>query len=445
VPAALSGVALVAVFALVSYLVPAAGVSDIGAFFGNLLHGHGGALLERKASSNLGTLTASALSPLVPVAVVLTGLALWRPSWFRLRTLPLAFEYSPVPPPEPSPLRSPESAPVPSPELARKPALVPAPKVPVIRVLAWLVWLVLVLGWIADDSGVIVPTVAAPFAVPLLISLASSVSNARVDTSYRGSAFVGSSVAGQTVILRFRKERVQYKLSRLTVGPVLYSLALGRPKVSGLEYVPETGPAILASNHLSVIDSFYLPYVIPRPVVFPAKAEYFEPKNIIGHLFAAYLKSTNQLPIDRGGARSAYATLDAVVEILNRGDLFGFYPEGTRSPDGRLYRGRSGIGYLALQSGAPVVPVAMVGTRKMMPPGSKLPRPSRIEIRFGKPLEFGHLAGDPPGKARRIVAEQVIAAIGELSGQEYVHEYASDVKARLAAAEEKGREHIDGP
>jgi 1-acyl-sn-glycerol-3-phosphate acyltransferase len=214
---------------------------------------------------------------------------------------------------------------------------------------------------------------------------------------------------------------------------VLYSLALGRPKVTGQEYVPETGPAILASNHLSVVDSFYLPLMIPRPVVFPAKAEYFAPKNLVGHLFAAYLKSTNQLRIDRGGARSAYATLDAAVEILQRGDLFGFYPEGTRSPDGRLYRGRTGIGYLALQSGAPVLPVAMVGTRKMLPPGSWLPRPTRIEIRIGKPLEFGHLAGDPPGKARRVIAEQVTAAIGELSGQEYVHEYASDVKDRLAA------------
>lgn len=232
-----------------------------------------------------------------------------------------------------------------------------------------------------------------------------------------------------------RKARVQYQFSRLVAGPVLHTLALGRPKVTGLEYVPETGPAILASNHLSVVDSFYLPLMISRPVVFPAKAEYFAPKNLVGRVFAAYLKSTNQLRMDRGGARSAYATLDAAVDILRRGDLFGFYPEGTRSPDGRLYRGRSGIGYLALQSGAPVLPVAMCGTRKMLPPGAWLPRPARIEIRIGKPLEFGHLAGDPPARARRMIADQVTAAIGELSGQEYVHEYASDVKARLAAGD----------
>ncbi|MBO0805147.1 MAG: 1-acyl-sn-glycerol-3-phosphate acyltransferase [Nocardiopsaceae bacterium] len=224
---------------------------------------------------------------------------------------------------------------------------------------------------------------------------------------------------------------MRYQFSRLTVGPVLNALALGRLTVTGLEHVPETGSAILASNHLSLIDSFYLPLVVSRPVVFPAKAEYFAPKNLAGHLFAAYLKSTNQLRIDRGGARSAYATLDAAVEILRQGELFGFYPEGTRSPDGRLYRGRSGIGYLALRSGAPVLPVAMLGTRKMLPPGAWLPRPTRVEIRIGEPMGFGHLANDPPAKARRVIAEQVTAAIGELSGQEYVHEYASDAKARL--------------
>jgi 1-acyl-sn-glycerol-3-phosphate acyltransferase len=306
-----------------------------------------------------------------------------------------------------------------------------------------LAWLVLVLGWLADDSGVIVPAAAAPFAVPLVIAMASPVSSAGAATGYRSKTFAGSSVAGRPVKLRFGLGRhaVQYQLSRLTAGPVLYSLALGRPTVTGQENVPETGPAILASNHLSVVDSFYLPLMIPRPVVFPAKAEYFAPKNLVGHLFAAYLKSTNQLRMDRGGARSAYATLDAAVEILRRGDLFGFYPEGTRSPDGRLYRGRTGIGYLALQSGAPVLPVAMVGTRKMLPPGSWLPRPTRIEIRIGKPMEFGHLAGDPPGKARRVIAEQVTAAIGDLSGQEYVHEYASDVKDRLAAGQDDAKKN----
>jgi 1-acyl-sn-glycerol-3-phosphate acyltransferase len=223
---------------------------------------------------------------------------------------------------------------------------------------------------------------------------------------------------------------VQYMLSRVVIGPVLH--ALGRPKVTGIENIPATGPAILASNHLSFIDSMYLPLVIDRPVVFPAKAEYFEAKGLLGRLWAAYLRSTNQLQIDRDGARSAQATLQAALDLLNAGELFGFYPEGTRSPDGRLYRGRSGIGWLALNSSAPVIPVAMLGTRKMLPPGAPLPRPTRIEIRLGKRMEFGHLTGEPPARARRAVADEVMRAIGELSGQEYVHLYASDMKAKLS-------------
>jgi 1-acyl-sn-glycerol-3-phosphate acyltransferase len=222
---------------------------------------------------------------------------------------------------------------------------------------------------------------------------------------------------------------MQYQLSRLVVGPALY--LLGRPRVSGLEHVPSSGPAILASNHLSIIDSVYLPLVIPRPVVFPAKAEYFSAKGPIGRLWAAYLRSTNQLEMNRGDGKSAQATLEAAAEILRSGNLFGFYPEGTRSPDGRLYRGRAGLGWLALNTGAPVLPVAMLGTRKMLPPGKPVPRPSKIEVRIGKPLEFGHLAGDPPARARRTIADEVMRAIADLSGQEYVHEYASDVKARI--------------
>jgi 1-acyl-sn-glycerol-3-phosphate acyltransferase len=223
---------------------------------------------------------------------------------------------------------------------------------------------------------------------------------------------------------------VQYRLSRVVIGPVLH--VMGRPKVVGLENIPPGGPAILASNHLSFIDSMYLPLMIDRPVVFPAKAEYFAARGPLGRLWAAYLRSTNQLQMDREGARSAQATLEAALDLLRAGELFGFYPEGTRSPDGRLYRGRSGIGYLALNSGAPVIPVAMMGTRKMLRPGALLPRPTRIEIRIGKRMEFGHLAGEPPARARRTVADEVMRAIGELSGQEYVHQYASDVKARLS-------------
>jgi 1-acyl-sn-glycerol-3-phosphate acyltransferase len=224
---------------------------------------------------------------------------------------------------------------------------------------------------------------------------------------------------------------VQYQLSRVVAGPILH--AFGRPRATGLENIPASGPALLASNHLSIIDSVYLPLMLSRPVVFPAKAEYFTAKGPVGRLWAAYLRSTNQLAMNRDDTRSATATLEAAADILRAGELFGFYPEGTRSPDGRLYRGRSGLGWLVLNTGAPVIPIAMSGTRKMMPPG-KLPRPAKIEIKIGKPMEFGHLAGDPPGRARRIIADEVMQAIRDLSGQEYVHEYASDVKEKLAEA-----------
>ena len=224
---------------------------------------------------------------------------------------------------------------------------------------------------------------------------------------------------------------MQYQLSRVVAGPILH--VFGRPRATGLENIPASGPALLASNHLSIIDSVYLPLMLSRPVVFPAKAEYFTAKGPVGRLWAAYLRSTNQLAMNRDDTRSATATLEAAAEILRAGELFGFYPEGTRSPDGRLYRGRSGLGWLVLNTGAPVIPIAMSGTRKMMPPG-KLPRPAKIEIKIGKPMEFGQLAGDPPARARRIIADEVMHAIAELSGQEYVHEYASDVKEKLAKA-----------
>jgi len=225
---------------------------------------------------------------------------------------------------------------------------------------------------------------------------------------------------------------VQYQLSRFVAGPILRTY--GRPRLVGGSNVPASGAAILASNHLSIVDSIYLPFLLDRPVTFPAKAEYFSPRGPIGRVWAAYLRSTNQLKIDRGGARAAQATLDAALELLGKGELFGFYPEGTRSPDGRLYRGRSGLGYLALNSGAPVVPVAMIGTREMLPPGSRVPRPHRIEVRIGKPMTFGDLTELPSARARNTVADRVMAAIAELSGQEYVHMYASDRKAELAAA-----------
>jgi 1-acyl-sn-glycerol-3-phosphate acyltransferase len=216
---------------------------------------------------------------------------------------------------------------------------------------------------------------------------------------------------------------VQYRVSRLVAGPFLRLMA--RPDVTGAENIPASGPAILASNHLSVVDSIFLPLMVERPVTFAAKSEYFTGTRWRDKVVGAYLRSTNQLSTDRAGARAAQAMLDAALDLLNSGQLFGIYPEGTRSPDGRLYRGRTGIGYLALNSGAPVIPVAMIGTERILPPGYRIPRPGKIEIRIGEPITFDQFRGQPAGaRQRRAVTDEVVQAIQKLSGQEYVDAYA---------------------
>jgi 1-acyl-sn-glycerol-3-phosphate acyltransferase len=222
-------------------------------------------------------------------------------------------------------------------------------------------------------------------------------------------------------------------MSRLVAGPFLRLLA--RPTVIGAEHIPSSGAAILASNHLSVIDSVYLPLMVERPVSFAAKSEYFTGTGLRDRVVGAYLRSTNQLPTDRAGGQAAMGMLDAALSLLKAGQLFGIYPEGTRSPDGRLYRGRTGVGFLALHSGAPVIPVAMVGTDHMLPPGRRIPRPGKIEIRIGEPLEFAEFRDQPAGaRQRRAVTDEVVQAIQKLSGQEYVPMYASVRKEELAAA-----------
>ena len=225
---------------------------------------------------------------------------------------------------------------------------------------------------------------------------------------------------------------MQYQVSRMVAGPLLRMLA--RPTVIGAENIPPAGPAIIASNHLSVIDSIYLPLMVERPVSFAAKSEYFTGTRLRDRAVGAYLRATNQLSTDRTGGRAAQAMLEAALAHLSAGQLFGIYPEGTRSPDGRLYRGRTGIGFLALHSGAPVIPVAMVGTEKMLPPGHRIPRPGKIEIRIGEPIPFGEFRGAAGARQRRAVTDEVVQAIQKLSGQEYVPVYASVRKEELAAA-----------
>ena len=225
---------------------------------------------------------------------------------------------------------------------------------------------------------------------------------------------------------------MQYQLSRVLAGPFLRLLA--RPEVTGAENIPATGAAIVASNHLSVVDSVFLPFMLERPLSFAAKSEYFTGTRLRDRAVGAYLRATNQLSVDRAGARAAQDMLEAALERLKAGDLFGIYPEGTRSPDGRLYRGRTGVGWLALNSGAPVVPVAMMGTELVLPPGHRVPRPGQVKIKIGKALDLAAFHDQPHGaRQRRAVTDEVMRAIQALSGQEYVPMYASVRKEQIAA------------
>ena len=211
------------------------------------------------------------------------------------------------------------------------------------------------------------------------------------------------------------------------MGPLL--AFLGRPKVEGLENVPRSGPAILASNHLAVADSFYLPLVVRRRITFLAKAEYFTGKGLKGRLTAWFYTVAGQVPIDRSDAGAAESALATAHRLLDDGKLLGMYPEGTRSPDGRLYKGKSGLARLALETGVPVIPVAMVGTDVVNPPGSRMWRFGRVTVRFGKPMDFSRFDGMAGNRyIERAVIDEVMYDLMKLSGQEYVDIYAATLK-----------------
>jgi 1-acyl-sn-glycerol-3-phosphate acyltransferase len=191
-----------------------------------------------------------------------------------------------------------------------------------------------------------------------------------------------------------------------------------RPRVEGLANIPATGPVILASNHLSFADSLVIPFVVPRRVAFLAKGDYFTGTGVKGSLMRAWFEGIGMVPVDRDDTKSALGSLNVALEVLARGEAFGIYPEGARSRDGLLYRGRTGIAHLALTSGSPVVPVGLIGTERLQPIGAKVPRLVRITARFGPPLDFrGRLDGVPAGRARREVTDEVMSAIAVLSGQ----------------------------
>lgn len=237
-----------------------------------------------------------------------------------------------------------------------------------------------------------------------------------------------------------------YRLMKAIIGPLLRIFF--RPDVQGRENVPERGPAILASNHLSFSDSFFLPAMLPRRVTFLAKMDYFTGRGIKGRLTAAFFKGVGQLPVDRTGGSASEAALNAGLKVLKQGHLLGIYPEGTRSPDGRLYRGKTGIARMALESGAPVVPVVMIDTEKIQPPGKVIPKIMRVGIKIGEPLDFSRYEGMEDDRfILRSITDEIVYALMELSGQEYVDVYAADAKKaatearkQVAAAEKAERE-----
>lgn len=222
-------------------------------------------------------------------------------------------------------------------------------------------------------------------------------------------------------------------IKNFILGPILQILF--RPWVKGSKNVPNSGGAILATNHLSFSDSIFLPLKVRRPVTFLAKSDYFTGKGVKGALIRWFFKATGQLPIDRSGGKASEDSLNTGLGVLERGLLLGIYPEGTRSPDAKLYRGRTGIARMVLEAKVPVVPVAMIDTEKVQPIGSKYPKIRRVGVVIGEPMDFSRFAGMEGERAvLRAVTDLIVYNIMQLSNQEYEDVYASTVKNRLAKA-----------
>lgn len=222
-------------------------------------------------------------------------------------------------------------------------------------------------------------------------------------------------------------------IKNFILGPILQILF--RPWVKGAKNVPNAGGAILASNHLSFSDSIFLPLKVRRPVTFLAKSDYFNGKGVKGALIRWFFKATGQLPIDRSGGKASEDSLNTGLGVLERGLLLGIYPEGTRSPDAKLYRGRTGIARMVLEAKVPVIPVAMIDTEKVQPIGSKYPKIQRVGVVIGEPLDFTRFAGMEGDRAvLRAVTDLIVYNIMQLSNQEYEDVYASTVKNRMARA-----------
>ena len=224
-----------------------------------------------------------------------------------------------------------------------------------------------------------------------------------------------------------------YWILKMILTPVLRLFF--RPWVEGAEHLPAEGAVILASNHLSFSDSIFLPLVVTRRVTFLAKADYFTGKGLKGKITKGFFHGVGQVPVDRSGGAASDAALGTGVRILRAGKVLGLYPEGTRSPDGRLYRGKTGVARMALEAGVPVIPVAMINTDVVQPTGKKIPHIGRVGVRIGKPLDFSRYAGMEDDRfVLRSITDEIMYELMLLSGQEYVDTYAAKAKADLATA-----------
>lgn len=216
-------------------------------------------------------------------------------------------------------------------------------------------------------------------------------------------------------------------LKNLVVGPFMYTVF--RPWTRGLDNVPKTGAVIFASNHLSFADSIFLPIVVDRQIRFLAKSDYFTGRGIKGWFIKQFFLGIGQLPIDRSGGKASEASLNTGLEVLANGGQLGIYPEGTRSPDGKLYRGRTGVARMILEGHVPVIPVAMIDTEKAMPSGRIIPKVRRIGVVFGEPLDFSRFEGLEGDRfVLRSITDEIMYELSRISGQEYVDVYASSVK-----------------
>jgi len=217
------------------------------------------------------------------------------------------------------------------------------------------------------------------------------------------------------------------------LGPLVSTVF--RPTITGVEHVPRDGGAIIVCNHLSFVDSIFLPLAIPRQMTFLAKSDYFTGKGLRGAIVKWFMTSAGQLPIDRSGGKASEASLNTGLGVLAEGRVLGIYPEGTRSPDGRGYRGRTGVARMVLEAHVPVIPVAVVGTDEVMPLGAKLPKVKKVSVVIGEPMDFSRFEGLENDRfVLRSITDEIVYRINELSGQEYVDVYASTVRNQPVSA-----------